>query len=68
MERALPADVRAKLTVDCAAVGKLPAVVERLRTLGATAIGSTSDELADFIRAEHDKWGPVIRAAGIKGE
>jgi tripartite-type tricarboxylate transporter receptor subunit TctC len=43
-------------------------VTERLRGLGAAAIGSTPERFADFIRAEHDKWGPVIRAAGIKGE
>ena len=42
--------------------------MERLRQLGAMPIGSTPDALAAFIRAEHDKWGPVIRAAGIKGE
>jgi len=64
----LPDDVKTKLAGDCAEAVKAPAVMERLRQLGATPIGSTSDELAAFIRTEHDKWGPVIRAAGIKGE
>jgi tripartite-type tricarboxylate transporter receptor subunit TctC len=64
----LPAEVKAKLAGDCAEAVKVPAVVERLRALGATPIGSTPDELAELIRVEHDKWGPVIRAAGIKGE
>jgi tripartite-type tricarboxylate transporter receptor subunit TctC len=64
----LPADVKAKLAKDCAEVVKAPAVVERLRSLGATPVGSTPIEFADFIRAEYEKWGPVIKAAGIKAE
>ena len=64
----LPAGVKAKLAKDCAEAVKAPAVVERLRGLGATPVGSTSVELADFIRAEYEKWGPVIKAAGIKAE
>ena len=64
----LPADVKAKLAKDCAEAVKAPAVVERLRSLGATPVGSTPIEFADFIRAEYEKWGPVIKAAGIKAE
>jgi tripartite-type tricarboxylate transporter receptor subunit TctC len=64
----LPADVKAKLAKDCAEAVKLPAVVERLKNLGATPIGSTPEAFADFIQAEHDKWGPIIKAAGIKAE
>ena len=64
----LPAGVKAKLAKDCAEVVKAPAVVERLRSLGATPVGSTPIEFADFIRAEYEKWGPVIKAAGIKAE
>jgi tripartite-type tricarboxylate transporter receptor subunit TctC len=64
----LPAGVKAKLAKDCAEAVKAPAVVERLRGLGATPVGSTPVEFADFIRAEYEKWGPVIKAAGIKAE
>jgi len=39
-----------------------------LRTLGATPIGSTPDEFAALIRADYEKWGPIIKAAGIRGE
>jgi len=28
-------------------------------------VGSTPDEFARFLRAETDKWGKVVRAAGI---
>ncbi len=60
--------VKAKLAADIAEAVKAPAVVERLRTLGAAPIGSTPEQFTDFIRTEHEKWGPVIKAAGIKGD
>jgi hypothetical protein len=31
-------------------------------------IGSTPDELARHLRAETELWGPVIKAANIRGE
>jgi len=64
----LPPEVKAKLAEDCAAVVTVAAVVERLRGLGATPIGGTPEEFAAFIRSENEKWGPVIKAAGIKAE
>ena len=47
---------------------KAPGVSQRLLGLGAAPIGSMSDDFAALIRAEHAKWGPVIKAAGIRGE
>ena len=41
---------------------------ERLLKLGATPIGGSPEEFDRLIRSEHEKWGPVIKAAGIKGE
>jgi tripartite-type tricarboxylate transporter receptor subunit TctC len=38
---------------------------ERLEQLGVVVVGSTPAELATFLRAEMDKWGPVIKEAGI---
>jgi tripartite-type tricarboxylate transporter receptor subunit TctC len=43
-----------------------PAVRDRLEQLGAEIVGSTPDALAAFLKAEMDKWGPVIRDAKIK--
>ena len=43
-----------------------PPVKERYAQLGATVVGSTPAELATFLQAEIDRWGPVIKAAGIK--
>jgi tripartite-type tricarboxylate transporter receptor subunit TctC len=34
--------------------------------LGAAPIGSSSEVFAKLIRDDYDKWGPIIKAAGIK--
>ncbi len=64
----LPPEIQARLSRDCAEAMKTAAVKERFRTLGATPIGSTSAEFAKLIRSDYDKWGPVIKAAGIEAE
>jgi tripartite-type tricarboxylate transporter receptor subunit TctC len=33
---------------------------------GATSIGGTPEFAADFVRRETEKWGKVIKTAGIK--
>jgi tripartite-type tricarboxylate transporter receptor subunit TctC len=44
-------------------------VVERMSAIGAEITPSASPaEFAAFVRAEHAKWGEVIRKAGIKAE
>jgi tripartite-type tricarboxylate transporter receptor subunit TctC len=44
------------------------AVKERLAKLGSTPIGSTPEQFDAKIHADYDKWGPIIRDAGIKAE
>jgi tripartite-type tricarboxylate transporter receptor subunit TctC len=43
-----------------------PDVREQLRNGGAYAAADTPEEFGAFIRAEKEKWGRVIREAGIK--
>ncbi|MBM3344633.1 MAG: tripartite tricarboxylate transporter substrate binding protein [Betaproteobacteria bacterium] len=45
-----------------------PTVRERLAVDGSEPIGSTPEEFAKFIDAEHVKWGKVVRDAGIRIE
>jgi tripartite-type tricarboxylate transporter receptor subunit TctC len=42
-----------------------PVVKQRLEELGVMVVGSTPDELATHLKAEMDKWGPIIKQAGI---
>jgi tripartite-type tricarboxylate transporter receptor subunit TctC len=41
-------------------------VREKLAAQGATLIGNTPEEFAAYLRSEIDKWGKVVKAAGIK--
>jgi tripartite-type tricarboxylate transporter receptor subunit TctC len=64
----LPPDVLAKLSHDFVAALNNDSVKERLAKLGATPIGSSPAQFDAKIHADYDKWGPVIKAAGIKAE
>jgi tripartite-type tricarboxylate transporter receptor subunit TctC len=39
-----------------------PAVRDKLSYQGADPVGSTPEELADYMRAETAKWAPVVKA------
>jgi tripartite-type tricarboxylate transporter receptor subunit TctC len=43
-----------------------PAVVAKFQELGAEPMGGTPEQATAFIKSEEDKWGKVIRDAGIK--
>jgi tripartite-type tricarboxylate transporter receptor subunit TctC len=61
-----PPDIVAKLNADAVAALNYPAVKARYAQLGARVVGSTQAELAEHLKAEMERWGPVIKAAGIK--
>jgi tripartite-type tricarboxylate transporter receptor subunit TctC len=61
-----PPEFVARLRQDAVAALNHPPVKARYAQLGATVVGSTPAELATFLQAEIDRWGPVIKAAGIK--
>jgi len=42
-------------------------VKDRLAGAGIDAAGGTPEEFGNFIRAAFTKWGPVVKAAGVKG-
>jgi tripartite-type tricarboxylate transporter receptor subunit TctC len=63
-----PPDIVRKMSADTAAALDDPAARKRLEQLGYGVIGSTGDELAAHLRAEIDKWDPVIKGAGIRIE
>jgi tripartite-type tricarboxylate transporter receptor subunit TctC len=64
----MPADVIAKIAKDTAEAMKSPAITERLTKLGATSVGSSPQDFAKLIQSDYNKWGPIIKAAGIKAE
>jgi tripartite-type tricarboxylate transporter receptor subunit TctC len=62
----LPAAVTTKLATDCAEAVQVPSVRAKLLQLGAVPIGSTPEVFAKLVRDDYEKWGPIIKAAGIK--
>jgi tripartite-type tricarboxylate transporter receptor subunit TctC len=66
-----PADIVGKLNTAMVAALADPAVRVRFAELGldvAPRQQQTPQALAAFTQAEIDKWWPIIRAAGIRGE
>ena len=45
-----------------------PSVRERYEAVGAPPTSSTPAELTAFLMADLQKWGPIIKDAGIKPE
>ena len=63
-----PPDIVAKLHRDAVTALHHPPVKQRYAQLGATVVASTPAELAAHLKAEMARWGPVIKAAGIKAD
>ncbi|MEQ1774282.1 MAG: tripartite tricarboxylate transporter substrate binding protein [Burkholderiales bacterium] len=63
-----PQPIIDRLHRDITVVLKMPDVRERLSGLGSALIGNSPAEFAAHIRSEIDKWGKVIRTAGITVE
>lgn len=60
-----PADITAKMNADINTALVDPNVKGKLEGLGLVVAGSTPQQLATFIKTETEKWGPVIKGAGI---
>ena len=64
----MPPDLVMKLSHDFVAALNTEAVKERLTKLGAVPIGSTPEKFDAKIHADYEKWGPIIKAAGMTTE
>ncbi len=60
-----PPEVVARLNEAANAALKDPAVVSRMNDFSATIVGSTPDELATHVKAEIQKWEPVVKSTGV---
>jgi len=56
-------DKYAKAAID---VVRSPEMMQRLEQMGLEPTGYPPEELARILRADYDKWGPVIKASGFK--
>ena len=60
--------IRAKLEAESLRVLGEPAMAERIASQGATVRMRSAAEFGAFVRAEHAKFGEVVRTAQIKAE
>jgi len=63
-----PREIVTKLHGEIVKILAAPDTREKLSSDGAEPVGSTPEQFAAFIRAETDKWGKVVKAAGIQPE
>ncbi|MBI3371353.1 MAG: tripartite tricarboxylate transporter substrate binding protein [Betaproteobacteria bacterium] len=60
-----PPEVVRLLNVEMNRLIAKPAIVQRLQELGAEPLGGAPEQVGAFVKGEQDKWGRVIRDAGI---
>ena len=61
-----PPDIVAKIQKSFAAALSEPTTNKRLADLGDEVLGSTPEVLAQYMKSEMDRWGPVIKEAQIR--
>lgn len=63
-----PREIVARMHDSVATMLKEPAIKSRYEVLGVEAASATPDQVTAIMRAEVELWGPIVKAANIKGE
>ena len=63
-----PPEITNKLSAAIAEVLKQPAVAKRLVDMNAEPIGNSPAEMSGFLKEEIERWGAVVRSAGVKAD
>lgn len=63
-----PAAIVQRLNAEIAKLLAQPEIRQRLLELGHEAAGGPPDALASLARSEREKWGPLIKSAGLRLE
>ncbi len=64
-----PADILQRMNHELDLALKQPEIVQRLREIGFYTTGAgTTEQTADFIRAQFEVWGHVVKEIGIQPE
>ncbi|HEY4249977.1 MAG TPA: tripartite tricarboxylate transporter substrate binding protein [Roseomonas sp.] len=64
----MPREIVDRLNAAGAAILREPLLQSRLAAEGADAAPGTPESFGDFIRTERDRWGEVIRRAGVRAD
>jgi len=63
-----PLEITSKLSTAIAEILKQPAVAKRLADLNAEPMGNSPSEMSVFLKEEIERWGSVVRSAGVKAD
>ncbi len=63
-----PAPVIARLNAEANRALATPELQQRLAAEGGEALGGSPEQFASFLKAEHAKWGRVVRESGARAE
>jgi tripartite-type tricarboxylate transporter receptor subunit TctC len=63
-----PRAIIQQLNAESVKIMRSAETMERFAAIGAEPASSTPEQAVEFLRAEYDRWGKVIREAGIKAE
>ena len=63
-----PRDVAEKLNAEVVRIVRLSDIREKLDAMGVEPLGNTQEQMAEWIRREIARYGPVVKAANIKAE
>ncbi len=63
-----PAPIVGKLNAEIMRIMRLPEVQAKLPTQGLTFNAGSPQQFQDFVKAEKEKWGQLVRAIGVKAD
>ena len=66
--RGMPANIVNRLNQEVVRFLKLPETGPKVTALGFDVVANSPTQLAAFMKREMDRMGPILKAAGIKGE
>ena len=64
----LPQEAVTRMHAEVVRILRDPAIREKLSSQGADPVGSTPEELAEYMRDETAKWAPIVKASGAKAD
>lgn len=65
---ATPRDIQNRLYTDIRAIIETPAMREAIDRAGVEPVLATQAEFAAYLKAEGEKWGPIIKARNIRAD